>query len=180
MRTTPGGSNTNGSKSTRSTAPTATTTTVPTNTTDTNSTTIRQTTVTKLTQKRAAQLPADGAAWESALHKYLTVAPGCFADTGGQFKNCLHAAYQQWAIPFATAQRHIVLDAHTVTGKCKSRLFNYDGTGSTGAALKTTMGFVQKDALKRNLPLLKATLDQLLLPAFNTANDALVAAELAC
>jgi hypothetical protein len=174
------GALTSGSKSAKSSAPTPSTTLPSTATTNTNSTTTATKTVTKLTQERAVRLPADGAAWESALHKYLTVAPGCFGDTGGQFRSCLQAAYQKWAAPFAKAERDVVLDAHTVTGKCRSRLLDYAGTGSTGDALRTTMGFVQKDALTRNLPLLKTTLNELLLPAFKTVNQALIAAELAC
>jgi hypothetical protein len=133
-----------------------------------------------LSQQRATQLATDGAAWETGLHAYFTAAPHCFSESGSAFTRCLAAAYAKWTAPFAQARRDVASDAATVSGRCKSRLLDYLGSGGAGDALTTTMGFAQKDALARKLNELSQTLQALTVPAFDDTNKALLGAENAC
>ena len=121
---------------------------------------------TTLSPTTAAAILADGKTWQSGLHKYLALAPRCFTRTGGQFNGCMKVALRKWSVPFMKARHDARAAALTVTGACRERLLDYLGQGGSGDALVTTMGFVQKDALKRKLQLLESTFNQLMLPAY--------------
>ena len=172
-----GGSKTKPTSASPAMPATTSTTTAPVTTTTKSTGAVRGSTLVKA---QAVQLAADGAAWEQGLHAYLAAAPRCFAGISSAFVDCLRVALVKWSAPFARARRDTVADAKTVTGTCNSRLLDYLGSGGSGDALTTNMGFAQKDALERKLDLLSQTLEQLTIPAFKATDGALRAAESVC